>query len=807
MMKDPIIRRAKKVTPPKIKSFVKKRINRKPEFIYNIDSPSTAIISDKKVIVEGWVIPLKANEIRLIRVMNNNQVYKAKLGKRRPDVHSSFKKYGKKALYSGFSVSFEVQEGDISIDVDYGKGFKKVEVRKVRVGNELLVNDYKNPQLSNNYAEHLNLLANKKTYYYESESESEYIRDDNDPRLMAFYLPQFHPVEINNNIWGKGFTEWTNVTSGVPRFIGHQQPILPSDLGFYDLRNENTIKEQIDLAKKYGIYGFCFYYYWFSGNRILERPLQSFLNHQEWDFSFTICWANENWTKRWDGRDDEVIIAQEYRKTDPLDFIKDVAPILNDPRYVQEEGKPILLVYRASELKEPNKYVQVWRDYFRKKYKKELQLVSVLSFDDKDPSKYGFDAALDFAPLTTFFKHDIFPSSRLPFLNVNNRLLDQNFQGTVMDYRSIALNPKLHETFNFPTYKSTMPSWDNDSRKKGKGFVFYGSNPDIYATWLNRTIRLEQNKIKPLIFINAWNEWAEGTMLEPSQHLGHAVLKRTVEVLSMYSNNKKNVDKFPAYGIKRTRNTNLAVVIHLYYTETWPKIFEKLKVLDATDIPYDIFISINIKDIDFKEEILKYKPEAFIKIVPNRGRDVLPFMIVAQRLKTAGYKYVLKIHSKKSLHRSDGKDWFDGVINNLLPNKDVVKSVVDSLDSGTPMIGPAGHLVSLDRHMGSNGGHLSSIFNKLDINPDFNKPEKYCYFAGTMFWARIDALETLIDLHFTPEDFESEEGQIDGTMAHAVERAFGVMALNEKQDVMQSSELGVLSVRRPNAKEKYKFAP
>ncbi len=779
-------------------------------YAFSVDSPRQKMQNEKKLSVEGWIIPKKPGKFEL-RVRNNDTIHPLKTGLKRLDVVKAHPDLPKdKALYSGFKAEFEFEDGEVSLEINSGKGYKKLYSTPVQFGLENLPEAIYNKDLSNNYPEHVNLIENRQQFYYEGQLDAGYERHQNDPRLTAIYLPQFHPFKENDLAWGKGFTEWSNVTTGQPRFIGHQQPILPKDLGFYDLRLESKILEQIDLAKQYGISGFCFYYYWFSGRKLMEGPLKTFMAHKEWDFNFTICWANENWTKRWDGRDDDIIIAQEYLDEDPLNFIKDVETILTDDRYICEEGKPVLMVYRASELKNPAHYAEVWRRYFRDKYKKELQLVSFLSFDDQDPREYGFDAALDFAPLSAFFKNRLFKDSKFPYIDVRQKLLDVNFSGVVADYRSIALNDELGRAYDFPTYQCLTPSWDNDARKKGKGFVYQNFSPDLYAHWLRRLIAQEKQKTKaPLIFINAWNEWAEGAILEPSMHLGHATLNRTVETMAAESFNKHNAASFPAYAVKRAPQTKLAVVVHLYYTDLWPVIKSRLNNIKQ---PYDLFVTLNVRDKDFKPSVDSQQTKLHTYILPNRGRDVLPFLYVAQRIKAAGYDYVLKLHSKKSKHRADGSSWFEEMVQNLLPSPEIVQSVLNCLeDPKTGLIGPANHLVSLKRHMGSNASilkHLiSRAYSKESAAAVLKQPERYPYFGGTMFWARLDTLDSVLGLYLMPDDFQSEHGQVDGTTAHALERLFGIVCRLDDRNLYELDGHGLAAVTAEELVTKYKFAP
>jgi len=342
-------------------------------------------------------------------------------------------------------------------------------------------------------------------------------------KLICFYLPQFHPIEENDKFWGKGFTEWTNVTRARPNFEGHYQPQLPSDLGFYDLRVPDVLEEQAQLARQYGIYGFCFYYYWFGGRRVLDRPLDSMLRSGKPDFPFCLCWANENWTRNWDGAQEEILIAQDYSWDSCERFIRDVIPILQDPRYIRVGSAPVLLVYRVEQLPNALNVTRRWRELCREAGMSEIHLCAVQSFGLDDPRPYGFDAAVEFPPHT---KHVFCDPWSFPGIR-------PDFEGYLEDYTAVVRNQLARRWPDYQLYRGVMPAWDNTPRRGTKAHILVHSSPETYETWLHEMVQrsLKHSGQEPLVFINAWNEWAEGAYLEPDQQLGHARLMATRNAL------------------------------------------------------------------------------------------------------------------------------------------------------------------------------------------------------------------------------------------------------------------------------------
>ncbi len=340
-------------------------------------------------------------------------------------------------------------------------------------------------------------------------------------KLICFYLPQFHPIPENNAWWGDGFTEWTNVQPAEPQFEGHYQPHVPGELGYYNLLDPAVQRRQVQLAKLYGIEGFCFYFYWFGGKRLLEAPIENYLNDSSLDLPFCLCWANENWSRRWDGLDSEILIAQQHSPEDDLAFIEYIAKYLRDPRYIRIDGKPLLLVYRPSLLPSAKETAARWRDWCCKNGVGEIYLVYTQSFDVVNPAKYGFNAAAEFPP----------NNSSPPNITDSVIPTSDQFACTVYDGSVFVERSEHYKQVNYKLFRGVCTSWDNTARRKNRSTVFLGNTPAQYQRWLENAIRdtvdHRENTDERLVFVNAWNEWAEGAHLEPDARYGYAWLQAT----------------------------------------------------------------------------------------------------------------------------------------------------------------------------------------------------------------------------------------------------------------------------------------
>ncbi len=346
--------------------------------------------------------------------------------------------------------------------------------------------------------------------------------DDFRALVVAFYLPQFHAIPENDRWWGRGFTEWRNTSRGVPRFRGHYQPRIPRDLGFYDVTTSGVLHRQVEMARAGGVQAFCFHYYNFDGRRILERPLEDFLADPSLDLGFCINWANENWTRRWDGEENDVLLRQSYAEEFERDFAVDVCRHFKDSRYVRVGGRPLFIIYRPAIIPDARGRVERFRAHCRDDHGEDPFIVMVQWTGQEDPVSMGFDGAIEFPP------HKL--ARGMDNISVDE-LYDPEFQGHYCSYDELVARSVEVTAPEFPLIRTVVPNWDNEARKPGRGFGFVGSTPRKYEQWLHHAIdHACAHPVVPgcpMVFVNAWNEWAEGAYLEPDVHFGHAYLNAT----------------------------------------------------------------------------------------------------------------------------------------------------------------------------------------------------------------------------------------------------------------------------------------
>ncbi len=385
----------------------------------------------------------------------------------------------------------------------------------------------KDKKILTDYIKWVEKIGCKSEYYKDISCEFHQFQPYN-PKLIAFYLPQFHQIKENNEWWEKGFTEWTNVTKTFPHFTGHEQPKLPIDVGFYDLKNPDIMKRQVELAKQYGISGFCFHYYWFAGQRLMEYPIFDFLNRPELDIEFCFNWANEDFIHNWNGGDNHVLLGADVNPKDAEAFWEGILPFFKDKRYIKIDNKPLLMIYKPQvENKQfVIEFMEKLREYAKRDGFAGLYITTITGYNNAImASEYNLDAAVEFPP------HEC---GNIPLVK-NINYISSMFRGNIYDMKHFIEN----KTYLYPVkqklFRCCFPSWDNTSRKaQVNAFVFYGETPDLYKIWLKDLIKwTKQNlgKSEQYVFINAWNEWCEGACLEPDRRYGYAYLEATKEAL------------------------------------------------------------------------------------------------------------------------------------------------------------------------------------------------------------------------------------------------------------------------------------
>lgn len=335
----------------------------------------------------------------------------------------------------------------------------------------------------------------------------------------AFYLPQFHQIPENDEWWGEGFTEWTNVRRATPQFKGHRHPVSPaSRVGEYDLTDPSTIARQVKDATENGIDAFIYYHYWFAGRRLLERPLDDYLksNHS---MPFAICWANENWSRRWDGKDRELLLAQDYGQATAESVFTSFLPYLEDSRYLRLGGKLVILVHRVDQIPDTKRCADTWRAMARDRGLGELWLVASETFAGISPSRYGFDAVAEFPPVGD--------SNLSTTVGRRPEGTSRDFRGRVNSYAKLARHYETRRQPNFPLHRGLVPRWDNTARRRSAATIFVGSTPARYGAWLSAARQSEgaARGSEGIVFINAWNEWAEGAYLEADTTFGDRYLR------------------------------------------------------------------------------------------------------------------------------------------------------------------------------------------------------------------------------------------------------------------------------------------
>ncbi|MBP6564332.1 MAG: glycoside hydrolase family 99-like domain-containing protein [Burkholderiales bacterium] len=357
-----------------------------------------------------------------------------------------------------------------------------------------------------------------------------------DVELLAFLLPQFHRIDENDEWWGLGFTEWTNVRRAEPNFPGHGQPHVPADLGYYDLLDPDVRMRQAELARSHGITGFCYYYYWFEGRRLLEQPLDAVLASGSPAFPFCVFWANEDWRRTWDGGRNEVLVAQRYSQEDDRAFIRTLLPAFRDPRYIRVLGQPLLLVYRCDTLPDAIRTFDTWRAVCIEAGEMPPFIVKADTTGGGTPLEVGADASVAFPP------HRL----ESPLLRADPPPgLRPDFEGRLYDARSVSARAACAPEPDHLHFQTVVPMWDNTPRRQRDGTIFLNASPAVFRASLRDCFMRARTMLPPgqrFVFVNAWNEWAEGAYLEPDIAHGRAYLEAAMEARHLPADGERIAD-------------------------------------------------------------------------------------------------------------------------------------------------------------------------------------------------------------------------------------------------------------------------
>lgn len=367
-----------------------------------------------------------------------------------------------------------------------------------------------------------------------------------DVRVICFYLPQFHPIPENDAAWGKGYTEWRRVVQARPHFADHYQPRISADLGFYDLRTPESQIAQAELAKQYGVGGFCYYYFSLGGGRkLLERPINQMFASKKPDYPFCVAWANHHWRANWVGSA-EAIAMQTYSEEDAAELIDDLIPMFKDERYIRVDGKPLFVVYDTRALPDPLKYSEIYRSRAKAAGLDGLYLCRMEKEAVLDPKSIGFDASIEFPP----------SGVRSVTLDVEPLDPKSGFKGRVNDYEQTAFYAINRADTGFDLIRGVMPSWDNTARRPADdATIFHNASPEAYESWLAEAVEWTKKNRKGderLVFVNAWNEWGESAYLEPDLRHGHKYLEATQRVLKGTSGDRYKAISNASYELNKT---------------------------------------------------------------------------------------------------------------------------------------------------------------------------------------------------------------------------------------------------------------
>lgn len=608
---------------------------------------------------------------------------------------------------------------------------------------------------------------------------------DVEPRLVALFLPQFRRCPENDQNWGSGFTEWTNVVQGTPLFLGHWQPRRPLDGAYYDTSDGEVLRAQASLALESKIAAFAHYMYWFDHKSVLHEVLDQHCSDAEITLPFMLVWANENWTRRWDGGSEEMLLNQTYATGYASRLAHHLEKYFKSPRYFTVDGKPVFAVYAPSQLPNEKEFISELRRELAARGFPKVILGGFETFGET--VRVGdalWDESIEFPP------HPL-PSNSFsaPFhTREENRIqlpvsLNDWSKSRVSSYSAFARHRAMRDRVgknDYVSVPSVMLAWDNTARRPEAGHIFADYSPEIFGSWLRASLQRARAKtgaaLRGVVFINAWNEWAEGTYLEPDEDYGFAALEAVKAAVHDFEEIADGEARMLSPSTSSISRKRAALVVHAFHEGPTRRILDRLSSgewkphFDAyatTSVPSLVQV---LRDSNHFNEVV---------LVENRGRDVWPFLKLLPMLADLGYEHVLKIHSKENRSFDvHGKNWSDSLIDRYL-SPGFYMPALKALQ--TPSIGV---VVSADSFITPWAGSefyvpnyqlTSQVLSEIGVPWEDDAQGRWAFAAGTFFCARIKAIlpaSRIPSSWFRLEPWQEEDGEIE----HAVERIFVAIA-------------------------------
>ena len=620
---------------------------------------------------------------------------------------------------------------------------------------------FKNPKNYTYFFYNNTKFINIDNKFYSFENNIDFSNYSSDIKVIAFYSPKFYTISERDNLFGQNLSDWDYVNKAKSLLAGHYQPRKPGDeinyLGYYDNSDIQIITKQIKLAKSHGIYGFGIYYYWFSGKIIYEKPLDIYIKNKNIDFPFFLIWKNINCKNLINNINKNIKEEKICKSDNPEQFIYDIKKYILDTRYIRINGKPVIGIYEPLNINNLNLTLRIWREKAKEFSIGDIYiLINLNNYDVNNLENTKlFDAAYEFPPKNGLYKFKV------------QNTISHIYTGLIYNSLNFTNNRK-----NFPIFRGSMLEYDDSSKNGKNGLIFDEYSPEKFY-FINKEIikwtKSHYNLSNRFIFINAWNEWSEGCYLEPDEKYGYSSINALSKALFNITFNNYNL-------FNLNSSSYIAVQAHVYYENLINEIIEKTNNIP---VKFDLLITTtSLNKYKIIGEYIKKNSNSKnyeIKIVENKGRDILPLLNQLKNM-VKKYKYICHIHSKKTEnHPYLGKNWRYYLYNNLLGSKEIVSEILSDFENYDRLgfIFPETYFQILlyfgKKRKKMNEMYLNYLLKTMFPNNEYQTGNQLDFPAGNMFWARVLSIYQIFELNIL-DKFPKEKGQIDCTIMHGIER-------------------------------------